>query len=116
MLRLSQSELARKSGVPRPKICIFELGGGSLSFDEQRRIQEALQREAECLRSITVDIDFGVMAGAGQREITSEAVAAGRTKIPAHTSPSANPGAGKDACAVINVRAGALHPTHRRGH
>lgn len=97
-LRLSQSELARKSGVPRPKICIFELGGGSLSFDEQSRIQEALQLEAERLRSITVDIDFGTTAGAEQREITPKAVP-GNTKIAPPTSPA--PGATK-------VREGAL--------
>jgi predicted transcriptional regulator len=57
-LRLSQSALSRSSGVPRPKICIFELGGGSLTADEQGRIREALRREAERFRGVTVEVDF----------------------------------------------------------
>ena len=57
-LKLSQSELARQSGVARQKICAFELGGATLTPDEQRLIREALQREAERLCSITFGIDF----------------------------------------------------------
>jgi predicted transcriptional regulator len=49
-LGISQSKLARMSGVSRFKICVFELGSGSLTPDEQRQIDEALQAEAERLR------------------------------------------------------------------
>jgi predicted transcriptional regulator len=49
-LRLSQSQLARQSGVSRFKICVFELGSGSLTPNEQMLIKEALQAEAERLR------------------------------------------------------------------
>ena len=58
-LGLSQSHLARLSGVSRFKICTYELGDGAISPDEQRRIREALRAEAERMRSITVQIEFG---------------------------------------------------------
>jgi len=58
-LGLSQSKLARLSRVSRFKICTHELGDGTLSPDERRRICEALQAEAERLRNITVQIEFG---------------------------------------------------------
>jgi len=58
-LKLSQSELGRRAGVSRPKICIFELGGAALTANEQRLIRLALQREAECLRNISTQVDFG---------------------------------------------------------
>jgi predicted transcriptional regulator len=45
-LAISQSKLARLSGVSRFKICTFELGGGYLTADEQHRISIALTREA----------------------------------------------------------------------
>lgn len=38
-LKLSQSELSRQSGVARPKINIYELGGG-LTAEEQRSINK----------------------------------------------------------------------------
>lgn len=57
-LKLSQSALARLADVRRPKINIFELGGTSLSADEQHRIRQALQREAERLRQISTHFDF----------------------------------------------------------
>ena len=47
------------SGVSRFKICTYELGAGSLTTDEQTRIREALQTEAERLRNISIQIDFG---------------------------------------------------------
>ena len=47
------------SGVSRFKICLFELGDGTLSANEQMRIREALQAEAERLRQISTDFDFG---------------------------------------------------------
>jgi hypothetical protein len=52
VLGVSQSKLARLSGVSRFKICLFELGDGSLTADEQIRIREALQAEAERLRQV----------------------------------------------------------------
>jgi hypothetical protein len=67
-VKFSQSELARRSGVPRLKICLFELGDGKLTAEEQCRIRESLQSEAERLRNISVQIDFvqsPAVAGAG---------------------------------------------------
>jgi predicted transcriptional regulator len=55
---ISQSRLARKAGVSRFKICTYELGDRSLTADEQSRIREALQAEAERLRKISTDIEF----------------------------------------------------------
>ena len=39
--------------VSRFKICTYELGDGSLTGDEQARIREALQAEADRLRQIS---------------------------------------------------------------
>jgi len=61
-LGISQSKLARMSGVSRFKICTFELGSGSLSEDEQERIRTALRVEADRLRSIPTQIDLGQLA------------------------------------------------------
>jgi predicted transcriptional regulator len=58
-LGISQSRLARLSGVSRFKICTFELGSGSLTAAEQGRIRESLQSEAERLRNISVPTEFG---------------------------------------------------------
>jgi predicted transcriptional regulator len=55
-LAISQSRLARLSGVSRFKICTYELGDGSLRLEEQSRIREALHAEAERLRAIPADI------------------------------------------------------------
>ena len=55
-LGISQSRLARISRVSRFKICVFELGSGSLTPDEQRQINEALQAEAERLRYAAAQI------------------------------------------------------------
>jgi transcriptional regulator with XRE-family HTH domain len=57
-LGVSQSRLARLSGVSRFRICAFELGDGSLSPDAQNRIREALRTEAGRLRSISDQIDL----------------------------------------------------------
>lgn len=57
-LGISQSRLARLSGVSRYRICIYELGSGRLAPDEQNRIAQALQAEAERLRNIKVRVDF----------------------------------------------------------
>jgi predicted transcriptional regulator len=51
-LGLSQSKLARLSSVSRFKICTFELGGGSLTADEEERIRQALVSEADRLRCL----------------------------------------------------------------
>jgi transcriptional regulator with XRE-family HTH domain len=58
-LRVSQSRLARLSCVSRFKICSYELGDRSLTTGEQLRISEALQAEAERLRNLSIQIDFG---------------------------------------------------------
>jgi len=50
------------SGVSRFKICTFELGSGSLREDEQERIRKALYAEADRLRSITTEMNFGPLA------------------------------------------------------
>ena len=57
-LGLSQSRLARVSGISRFKICTYELGDRSLTPDEQNRIREVLQAEAERLRQISADFDL----------------------------------------------------------
>jgi predicted transcriptional regulator len=64
-LRLSQSRLARLSGVSRFKICAFELGGGPLSSVECQRIKTALEAEATRIRSATsIDLhDFESLEG-----------------------------------------------------
>jgi predicted transcriptional regulator len=58
-LGISQSRLARLSGVSWFKICTHELGDAALTADEQSRIRESLQFEAERLRNISVQIEFG---------------------------------------------------------
>jgi len=57
-LGISQSKLARTSGVSRFKICMFELGGGSLSSQECRSIKTALEAEAARIRSVTASIEL----------------------------------------------------------
>jgi predicted transcriptional regulator len=57
-LGISQLRLARLSDdVSRFKICLFELGDGSLTEEEQARIRQALRAEAERLRSIAVEFN-----------------------------------------------------------
>jgi predicted transcriptional regulator len=55
-LGISQSKLARISNVSRFKICMSELGSCSLSSEEQQRVREALQGEAERLRRTAAQI------------------------------------------------------------
>jgi predicted transcriptional regulator len=64
---LSQSRLARLSGVPRYKICTFELGDGSLSSDEEGRIRDALQGEAERLRDVSARLNLGQPTGMAEQ-------------------------------------------------
>jgi predicted transcriptional regulator len=65
-LGISQSKLARISGVSRFKICTFELGGGSLNPQECERIRTALEAEAGRIRSIAINPHFG---RGGQQEM-----------------------------------------------
>jgi transcriptional regulator with XRE-family HTH domain len=57
-LRLSQSHLARLSGVSRFKICLYELGDRELSADELARIGAALIAETERLRQLPATPTF----------------------------------------------------------
>jgi predicted transcriptional regulator len=59
ILGISQSRLARVSRVSRFKICLFELGDGSLTAAEQEQIRHALLAEAERIRGIAIEIDLG---------------------------------------------------------
>jgi transcriptional regulator with XRE-family HTH domain len=63
-LRLSQSRLARISGVSRFKICTYELGEGRLSSDEQKQIRSALQAEADRLHIISTKVDLQLLQNA----------------------------------------------------
>jgi len=58
-LGISQSKLARLSGVSRFKICTHELGDVALTANEQNRIQEAVRAEASRLRRVSTEIQFG---------------------------------------------------------
>lgn len=66
-LGISQSRLARLSGVSRFKICTYELGSTKLNQDDQSRIRAALTAESDRLRQIRVDVEFG--GAAAIREI-----------------------------------------------
>ncbi len=57
-LAISQSKLARLSGVSRFKICCYELGDGSLTPEEQARLREALRAEADRIRNLSIEVDF----------------------------------------------------------
>ena len=57
-LCISQSRLARLSGVSRFKICTYELGDTFLSKEEQERIRQALHAEAERVRKLAIQIEF----------------------------------------------------------
>jgi predicted transcriptional regulator len=57
-LGISQSRLARLSGVSRFKICTFELGSGVLNKDELDRIKSALLAEADRLRTVSRQINL----------------------------------------------------------
>jgi hypothetical protein len=58
------------SGVSRFKICLYELGDGSLTQEEQNQIREALQAELERLRSMPAEIDFGGLQSAGANPVS----------------------------------------------
>ena len=63
---ISQSRLARLSGVSRFKICTFELGSGALDADELERINNVFRAEADRLRSISSQIDLRLPSPDGQ--------------------------------------------------
>lgn len=67
-LRISQSRLARLAKVSRPRICLYELGDGKFTHEEMERIRAALRVEAERLRTIALQIDFGELELEGQRD------------------------------------------------
>jgi predicted transcriptional regulator len=56
-LGISQSRLARMSGVSRFKICLFELGDGALTAEEESAIYEALRTEAERIRKVAIQFE-----------------------------------------------------------
>jgi predicted transcriptional regulator len=57
-LGLSQSRLARISGVRRFKICTYELGDGTLTAEEQDQIRNAIQSEIARLRGLVISVEF----------------------------------------------------------
>lgn len=57
-LGISQSRLARLAGVSRFRICMYELGDGTLRPEEQSRIQGVLQAELERLRNLPARMDL----------------------------------------------------------
>ena len=57
-LGISQTRLAHLAGVSRYKICLFELGDGTLSIEEKTRILKALKGEANRLRSLAIGVKF----------------------------------------------------------
>jgi predicted transcriptional regulator len=71
-LGISQSRLARLSHVSRFKICLYELGDGHLTPEEQNRIREALQAEADRLSSIPTQIDASELSFASPNRADSE--------------------------------------------
>jgi predicted transcriptional regulator len=52
-LRLSQSQLARLSGVSRFKICLHELGDRRLTDEEVASVQDALRLEVSRLAALS---------------------------------------------------------------
>ena len=59
-LRVSQSLLARLSGVSRYKICGCELGDAVLSREDRVRIHTAFQTEVERLRRVVIQLDLPI--------------------------------------------------------
>ena len=60
-LGVSQTRLARLARISRFKLCLYELGDGTLNLDELLRIQQALQAEADRLRSIPAELDLAAL-------------------------------------------------------
>jgi transcriptional regulator with XRE-family HTH domain len=57
-LKLSQSELARRSGVPRIRIHLAERGDRKLTAVEEAKVRAALQSEIDRLRNLPVSVDL----------------------------------------------------------
>ena len=55
-LKISQSQLARLSGVSRFKLCMHELGDKALNEKDEKEVEKAIRNEAarihQCLRRI----------------------------------------------------------------
>jgi predicted transcriptional regulator len=62
VLGISQSRLARISGVSRFKLCLFELGDVSLTTDEQHQVRHVLQAEVERLRGAAAQVGYDLSA------------------------------------------------------
>ena len=92
-LGISQSRLARISGVSRFKICTYELGDSSLTATEQNRIREALTAEADRLRRIPfeINIDFSGAAPASGGQMNGP---------PAARPTPSDPGRFQGSCAL----------------
>jgi predicted transcriptional regulator len=58
-LKLSQLKLAHCAGVSRFKLCLYELGQGTLSTEEIARLEAAIAREAQRLRYALVELETG---------------------------------------------------------
>ena len=54
---ISQSKLARLSGVSRFKLCTFELGHGRLDQNEQELVRKAFQLEARRVQGLVSGFD-----------------------------------------------------------
>jgi transcriptional regulator with XRE-family HTH domain len=57
-LGISQSRLARLSGVSRFKLCVYELGSGSLTPEELTRIKGAFEHETARLSAAVAGFQF----------------------------------------------------------
>lgn len=66
---ISQSRLARLSGVSRFKICMFELGDGTLMDDESDRLRKALQSEVDRLRELPDLAGFAAFHAGGDHAV-----------------------------------------------
>jgi|ERR1035437_3679423 transcriptional regulator with XRE-family HTH domain len=64
-LGISQSRLARLSRVSRFRLCMYELGDGSLTPAEQARIEEALRAEAARFQRVLADLELDQLRSAG---------------------------------------------------
>ena len=78
-LRLSQSALARLSGVDRIHICLAELGDRPLNAQEEEKIQKALRWEAERLRD--VDVTLPLTYNQGYEETQTQESSGGPTRL-----------------------------------
>ena len=59
-LKISQSQLARLSGVSRFKLCMHELGDKTLNEKDEKRVEAAMRDEATRLHRCLQKIGVGV--------------------------------------------------------